>query len=510
MSCTEPRKIVNRRFTAMKKSARGSFSAFSRPSFRLFVLCSFPFIRLCFIPRLLMLKLSTPFRAAFMRKAVLLGIFLPSTLLLADSLFLKGGERVDGKILSETDTELTIEYKVSASIKDERVIKKTDVEKVEKDSPDIEAWAAIKDFRLSEDSLDGPTYLHYISGLKGFVAQFPQSANAANAKTALDTIEAEKKRVDAGEFKFDGKWLSKEEVQKERTQILGGSYLRQMKRLAAAGRFQDAMGVFESLEKAAGGSAAFPDAVEIARRVAISLKQAADAGVLKVRAKTDEEKRTLEKLTEPQRSQTAKDLKYLRDQVEASVATIERSGAKWMPLSPATERSLTALAAKAGTEIVRLNGLPVENMRLSLKEVEKGKAAVAAKDLAAAEAAYGKAGQYWAANEQVQRGLALVVALRATDSAKMAADKLAAEAAAKTAAEAEAAAKKAADLAALKPAPTPEPAAVAVVEDEPVKEPSFFSKPIGWIIIAVLLAFGGIIAKAIRKGRDPSGNILDQ
>lgn len=448
------------------------------------------------------------------RSTILLGFLLPSTLALADSVFLKGGERVDGKILSETDSEVTIEYKASASIKDERVIKKADIEKIEKESPDIEAWAAIKEYKIAEDSLDAATYLHYITGLKNFVTLYPQSANAANAKAALDVLEAEKKRVDGGEFKYEGKWRSKAEVQNERVQIYGSSYLRQMKRLAAAGRMQDVMIVFESLEKSANGSTAYPDAVDLARRAALTLKQGADAGLAQLRAKADEEKRTLEKLTEPQRSQTAKDLKYFRDQAEANVATIERSGAKWMPLRPATEKSLMNLSSKAGNEVVRLGGLPVENMRLSIKEMEKGKAALAAKDLVAADAAFVKAGQLWSANEQVQRALANVGTLRKADAEKTAADKAMAEAAAKAAAQAEAeaaaAAKKAAEIAALQPAPTPAPAAASTAEEEAPKEPSFFSKPAGWIIIAVLLAFGGVIAKAIRKHRDPSGNILDQ
>ena len=65
--------------------------------------------------------------------AVILLAALPlTTRVLADAVVLKGGERIEGKILSETDTEITIQYNVTASIKDDRTVKKTDVEKVEK------------------------------------------------------------------------------------------------------------------------------------------------------------------------------------------------------------------------------------------------------------------------------------------------------------------------------------------------------------------------------------------
>jgi hypothetical protein len=457
-----------------------------------------------------MLNTRSIFRSTSTGVALAFALLVEPSASVADTVFLKGGEKVDGKIIAESESEVTIQYNVSASIKDDRTIKRADIEKIEKDAPDLAAWAALKQFRVAEDGLDPTTYTHYITALKGFLSQYPAATNAGDAKAALETLEAEKKRIDAGEFKFDGKWLAKEELQREKVQVLGNSYLRQMKRLAAAGRVQDVLVTFETMEKAAGGSGAFPEAVEMARRSLVSLKQAADAGVARLKAQALEEKKTLEKLNEPQRSMTAKDLKYLRDQAEAQVTTLERSGVKWMPITPGTERSLVALASKAGTEIVRLNGLPTENMRASLKEVEKAKAAIAAGDLATADAAYAKAGQLWSANEQVQRGLASVAALRKSEADKMAAEKQAAELAAKKAKEADEAAKKAAALAALKPAPTPEPTPVVAEPEEPKKEPSFFSKPAGWVILAVLLAFGGIIAKAIRKHRDPSNNILDQ
>ena len=471
--------------------------------------CPFPFVWVWFISRFLMLKSLLNLRALSSSAALLAALLLQTSYLLADAVILKSGERIEGKILSETDTEISIQYMVSATIKDERTVKKADVDKVEKAAPDIEAWSLVKDFKLSEDSLDAATYTHYINSLRGFATQFPASAYAAAAKTAADAIEAEKKRVDSGEFKFDGKWLTKEEVQKERTQILGSSYLRQMKKHAAAGRLQDSIMAFEALEKQAAGSAAYPEAIDIARRTLIALKQASDAGLVRLKAQAIEEKKTLEKLVEPQRSQTAKELKYLRDRTEANVAALERLLPKWMPLSPATEKSLNDISAKAGNEIIRLASLPTENMKLSLREVEKGKAAVAAGDLPAAEVIFSKATQLWGTNEQIPRGMALVAAAKKAGEEKTAAEKMAAEDAKKRAIEATEAAAKA-RLVEVKPTPTPAPTETVPEAEEPKKEESFFSKPAAWIILAVLIAFGAIIRKAFNKFKDPSGNILDQ
>ena len=448
------------------------------------------------------------FRAFSVGVAALLGLSFSTCNLLADAVVLKGGERIEGKILSETDTEVTIQFQISASIKDERTVKKSEIEKIEKTTPDVEAWAVLKDFKLSDDSLEPAIYLHYINSLKGFITQFPDSPNAAAAKTALAAIEAEKTRVDGGEYKFDGKWLSKDEVQKERIQILGSAYLSQMKKFAAAGRISEAMASFEQLQKQAAGSASFPEAVELARRTVASLKAAADNGLVKLKAQRVEDQKMVDKLTEPQKSQTARDLKALRDRIDASVAAAERSGAKWLPLNPANERSLAAISSKAGSELSRLNGLQTENMKASIAEVAKVKAALGAGDLAAAEAGAAKAKQLWPGNEQVERANAEIAAAKKLSAEKLAAEKAAAAEAARVAAE-EAKKKPVPELA---PPPPPEPAAAAPVEEESVKkeEGSIFSSPGFWVLLVVIVVFAAVGRKAFRKFKDPTGNILDQ
>src|SRR5690349_2950577 len=118
----------------------------------------------------------------------------------ADSVILKSGEKVDGRILSETDTEVTIEVAVSAAIKDQRVIKKTDVAQIEKPQPDLDAWAVLKNISLGEDSLDSTDYGRGIILLNNFISSYPQSAHVAEAKKKLTELQDEQKRVDAGEM----------------------------------------------------------------------------------------------------------------------------------------------------------------------------------------------------------------------------------------------------------------------------------------------------------------------
>ena len=61
---------------------------------------------------------------------------------LADTITLTTGEKVEGKIIGETATELTVSVKISAAVTDEQVIPKARIAKIDKEQPDELAWLA--------------------------------------------------------------------------------------------------------------------------------------------------------------------------------------------------------------------------------------------------------------------------------------------------------------------------------------------------------------------------------
>src|SRR5829696_7604167 len=200
----------------------------------------------CLIPRLMLKP-----RLSVILFAALLTLLSSG---FADTVTLKSGEKLEGRILSETDTEVTIEVSVTSSIKDQRVVKKADVDKIDKVQPDAEAWVGLKNISVGEESLEPADYHRYIAVLNSFVSQFPQSSHASEAKQKVTALQEELKRVEAGEMKLGGKWLTADEVKEERVQIGGRVLLGRMKRYAAAGQLTEAMNVFETIETTANRS----------------------------------------------------------------------------------------------------------------------------------------------------------------------------------------------------------------------------------------------------------------
>ena len=130
----------------------------------------------------------------------------------ADTVTLKSGEKLEGKVLSETEQEVTIEYKVTASITDSRTVPKAEVASIDKAGADDAAYAAVKNLQPGASSRPEETYVPIITALEGFLSTHAQSEHAPAVKTALEAFKEEQKRVAGGEVKNAGKWLTKEMV----------------------------------------------------------------------------------------------------------------------------------------------------------------------------------------------------------------------------------------------------------------------------------------------------------
>ena len=407
----------------------------------------------------------------------------------ADTIILKSGDKVEGKILSETDAEVTLSVQVTATIKDERVIRRGDIASIEKVQPDEEAWAALAAFAPGNESLNPDEYERAITVFGGFVKTFPQSKHAAAAQQRLDQFTAEAKRVEAGEVKLEGKWLTKELLQEERVQIAGRILFNRMKVASTAGRLTDAMTIFAQMEKSFPGAASYPDAVELGRRILPSLRAAVEQRQAQMKRHIEDENKRLAATKGQEHTQLDTLIKNERTATEAAVSAIEKSGGKWLPLQPANEKSLASLATFVASETTRLNGLPTDKMHDSVLATQKAAAALTAGNLDAAERALKDANTAWSVNELAKRLTGrLADARKALPAPK-----------AETPTPAPTPTPTPTPTPKPKPAATPTPAAAAPAAES--DDTPFYKNPIVLLVLLALVAFGAIGGKMLAKKR---------
>ncbi len=405
------------------------------------------------------------------------------TVTLADTVVLKSGEKLEGKITAETETDLTIEIKDGGVI-DERVLSKADVQSVQKEAADEAAWAALKNLKLGDNSLPADRYDSFLGPLRAFVSTHPQSKYKAEAEKLIAEFSAEQKRVADGERKLAGKWLTKEEVQQESYQINGAIAFNYLREQAARNDVTGALNTFDALEKQFPNSRGYLDAVEFVKPLLSRLKAQADARLAALPGEIAEQKKGLEMSTPAKRVEYQAELDRVKNADAAALEAAKRQQQKWLPFLGRSEAAMKEISALAASEAARLAALDLAKPRQAVTFAEQVRAALAKKDVEAADAALKKAKESWSNYEPLARLEKELDEARAT---------LAAAPPAPAVPEVKAEAAPAEE----KPAESAPVATVAVVEEEAPANPVF--RIVLSIIIAAFAFAGWKAYSGIRK-----------
>lgn len=469
-----------------------------------------------------------PTKTLFLFSALLLSML--NAVAIADTVTLNSGEKIDGKITAETATDITIDVKVSAGISDTRTISKKDVLKVDKEQPDAVAWQQLKNLKLGTNSLPTASYDQIIKALQTFSTQYPASAHASEAQKLIAEFTAEKKRVATGEIKLGDKWLSKEEVEKERYQISAMLAFNFMRDQSTRGDLVGALNTFDAIEVQYPGAKVYPDAVELARRILPSLKQDVDRRLPLLTQEIEQRRKAINAAVEPQRTELMTTQQREQAAADAALAASDRQRLKWPPVTVRSERSLASLQSLIPSEQQRLNQVDVAKLRQSMKLVEKARESFAKKDFDAAETTLRQASDLWYTNEvatrlqaeiaQARNGAAAAPAEPVADPAVSpppAASATTTAAPPASAATASSAPARSVTSATTQTSPT---AAVAVPADVPAitadtgdsqaePEKPFLLRPIGAITVILLVVAVVAAVKVYKKIKSRSSDVLE-
>ena len=325
---------------------------------------------------------------------------LSTTQLRADSITLVTGEKIVGTIKSETASEVTIDVPVSASITDERVIRKEDISKEDKEQADEIAYKQLAAVQPNPElSYTAQTYDQILASLTAFQTQFPNSTYLPEIKKLAVTFQDEKKRVEEGQFKYQGQWLSKEEAARRQIQIVALQYYNEMEQQAAAGDLVNAMVTFDLIEKQYPTTRIYPKAVTLGQEVLARLQQDLAVRMQAVKADQDQLKKTIAFTAEPEKSNIIASAKAEEDRAVGVIGDAVRSGAKWVPLIPRSQVSIDTLQKTAAGEATRLGSIPVAPMNASISKVDAARDAMATGNFATADTLLKDANTLWAQDE---------------------------------------------------------------------------------------------------------------
>lgn len=412
---------------------------------------------------------------------------------MADTVTLTSGEKLEGKITAENDSQITITVQVSAAITDERTINRSEIQKIEKSSEDDLAFAPLQGLKPDPFFSRAEDVNQNIAAINAFLQKYPLSSHAAEAKTILEAFQQEKTRLDAGDAKLFGTWIPKADVASRSVQFKGQALYLTMRTQAAQNDFIGALNTFADMESV-NTTRAYPLSVELAKKIMPGLKAQVSRGVQNLAQETQDWNKGVLITPEPQKSQMIAARKAEQDHYEALMAAAAGNKQKWPPFLPKCQKDLEALKSLVDSEEKRVDALPVDKMEASLALTEKAQAALASKDTATAHSLVDQAKDLWSQNEEV-----VFVQTQLTQLADAESKKAAAQASAKPAGQAP------------KPAATPKPAGTPATTTVAAASPAtadedkpsfFFTIPGAMTIVGGAVALL-IVASVLQKMKKP-------
>ena len=338
-----------------------------------------------------------------------------TSLLLADVIVLKTGERLEATILRTTDTAVEAEVKMSASITDLKVFQKTDIASIEAPDPAEVAFASVKNEAPGPNSLTVPQYDRVIYlVLHPFVAKFPASPRSAQAKDFIAGLEEEKKRVAKGEIKIENIWYTPVELEKYKDQVNATLLLQKMKSLGQAGDNLAALNAFNQLEKNFPGARAYPAAVDYAMQLIPAVQTEVNTKKAILANDLLERKKGLEVLPDFRKAPLIAAAADEEHRANAALEAQVKAGIKWTSIYPRNVKSIEELQKTVTAEATRLAAIQTAPIYASLAAVDEARKQTAAGNLDGATASLAKASTLWAANLLLKDATAALAAAKIT------------------------------------------------------------------------------------------------
>ena len=177
-------------------------------------------------------------------------LLLSVATLSADTIKLKDGRVLEGKVIKETQESIDFEYNITKSIKDIKTIKRSDIQIIDKEEADEVALEEIKLLLPTASLLNAEDYDKIIAGKPAaFMTEFKDSKLKSSVQDVIDQLLAEKEKVEAQSVKINGKWITQEEAQKDPYNHNALILVTKMRASIENRQYLQALIQFEELEK---------------------------------------------------------------------------------------------------------------------------------------------------------------------------------------------------------------------------------------------------------------------
>jgi hypothetical protein len=337
-----------------------------------------------------------------MKRYLIPAFCLVSSLVMADSITLKSGEELKGDVINEGPDGILIDYYVTPTIRDQRLVSRDDIVKMSVIAPDDKAYAELGSLTPPATLLDTSFHDSLIEKkIPDFLTRYPYSKHLTELRARLASLATERSRIREGDRKVEGTWYTHAQLEADPYQTTAMLQSASIKERALAGDPVAALQQYELLEKNFPGSKVFPDALDAAVEQIDRLKDR----LAKARSDFDVMDKKRQAALALARADQAKELKDAIDRetatTKAAMLKSQADGTKFFPVFSGNKESLDALQTLADTERLRLVTLQKTPIRDGLKASAEASRLAEAGSLKDAQDQLAAAQKLWPANHDV-------------------------------------------------------------------------------------------------------------
>lgn len=320
----------------------------------------------------------------------------------ADLVETRDGERFEGTITSVTAEAVSIDVQVSETIREERVIPRGDIVRLERQRPDDAAYEEIAALTVPATAQDDePHRVLLETKVRPFLKNYAYSRHVGKVRAFAKELEAEMQRFSGGEIKVDGVWMTAEQFAEDRPQIEGRLLLAQMRRAAEAGDAAAVLNAFDALGRAAPTSESYPEAVALARQTLDALIPRLTREIGNVEREQARRAEGLAIAREDERLAAERAIAGEKEAMARAIEAARKRGDRWMP-PVADVPTLQEQLRQATAEQKRLESLPLAAMEQSVAQARAARQSIVEGDLAAAETQRAEAARLWPQNDALK------------------------------------------------------------------------------------------------------------
>ena len=298
-----------------------------------------------------------------------LALALPWSTLHADTFLLKDGTSLDGKILREDAESYTLEVQVTKSIRDERVVAKKDVRRIDRAQPDRDAFEEIKTLVPTPDLLDAAEYEKRIQQVESTIAKYPDNFRVSSAQTVLETLQTELAAIRAGGIKINGRILPPAEYRANAYELDSKVAAANLLKDIAAGQTLKALRDFPAFEAEFAATSAFTEILPEITRVMRERRTIAAGELATLDTRTQRRKASLERLSPAERPAIERAYLEEAEALEKRFQAEKTAQVKWPIIDAFHKASLEETVRHADSEMKRL-----ETAATNRPAIEGGKA----------------------------------------------------------------------------------------------------------------------------------------